>query len=36
MAEKQKVIAVTVIHRTVEPGERGDKSKGILPKRPKI
>lgn len=36
MAEQNKVIANTMIHRTVAPGERGDKQKGIRPKPPKI
>lgn len=36
MADKQKVIAVTVIHRTLEPGKPGDKSEGIRPTKPKI
>lgn len=36
MAEKTKVIAKTVIHRTLEPGKPGDKSKGISPTKPKI
>ncbi|PZQ95200.1 MAG: hypothetical protein DI533_20325 [Cereibacter sphaeroides] len=35
MADK-KVIAVTTVHRTLEAGEPGDKSKGIKPKAPKI
>lgn len=35
MADK-KVIAVTVIHRTLAPGEPGDKSKGIAAKAPKV
>lgn len=36
MAEGKKVIAVTEIHRTLAPGEPGDKSKGIRPKPPKV
>lgn len=36
MAEGKKVIAVTEIHRTLAPGEAGDKSKGIRPKPPKV
>lgn len=36
MASKKKVIAVTEIHRTLAPGERGDKAKGIRPKPPKV
>lgn len=36
MAEGKKVIAVTEIHRTIAPGEAGDKSKGIRPKPPKV
>lgn len=35
MADK-KVIAVTVIHRTLEPGKPGDTSKGIKAVPPKI
>lgn len=35
MADK-KVIAVTTVHRTLEAGEPGDKSKGIKPKAPRI
>lgn len=36
MASKKKVIAVTEIHRTVKPGQRGDKSKGISPVKPTV
>lgn len=36
MAEGKKVIAITEIHRTLAPGEAGDKSKGIRPKPPKV
>lgn len=36
MANKKQVIAVTVIHRTIEPGKAGDKVKGISPQKPKI
>ena len=36
MADKQKVIAVTVIHRTLEPGKPADKAKGVSATRPKI
>lgn len=37
MAEgKTKVIAKTVIHRTLEVGKPGDKSKGIRPTPPKV
>lgn len=36
MADKQKVIAVTVIHRTLEPGKPADKAEGIRPTKPKI
>lgn len=36
MADKTKVIAVTVIHRTVKPGVRGDASKGIAPIKPEV
>ena len=35
MADK-KVIAVTTVHRTLEPGVPADKSKGIAAKAPKI
>lgn len=35
MADK-KVIAVTVVHRTLAPGQPGDKSKGISAKPPKV
>ena len=34
--EKTRVIAVTVIHRTVENGVRGDKAKGIAPIKPVV
>ena len=36
MADKQKVIAVTVIHRTLEPGKPADKAKGVSATRPKM
>ena len=36
MADKQKVIAVTVIHRTLEPGKPADKANGVSATRPKI
>lgn len=36
MASKKKVIAVTEIHRTIKPGQRGDKSKGISPVKPTV
>ncbi len=36
MAEGKKVIAITEIHRTIVPGEPGDKVKGIRPKPPKV
>ena len=36
MASKKKVIAVTEIHRTVKPGQHGDKSKGISPVKPTV
>lgn len=36
MAEKTKVIAKTVIHRTLEPGKAGDRQKGIRPTKPKV
>ena len=36
MASKKKVIAVTEIHRTIKPGQRGDKSKGIAPVKPTV
>ena len=36
MADSKKVIAITEIHRTIEPGVAGDKSKGIRPKPPKV
>lgn len=31
-----RVIALNTIHRTVEPGDPGDKNKGIAPKKPKV
>ena len=36
MASKKKVIAVTEIHRTIKPGQRGDKAKGIAPVKPTV
>ena len=36
MADKQKVIAVTVIHRTLEPGKPADKANGVSATRPKM
>lgn len=36
MADKTTVIAKTVIHRTVKPGQPGDKAKGVKPIRPEI
>lgn len=36
MAEQTKVIANTVIHRTVKPGERGNAKNGIAPVKPTI
>ena len=36
MADSKKVIAITEIHRTIEPGVAGDKAKGIRPKPPKV
>ena len=36
MAASKKVIAITEIHRTIEPGVAGDKAKGIRPKPPKV
>ena len=36
MEDKQKVIAVTVIHRTLEPGKPADKAKGVSATRPKM
>lgn len=32
----EKVIAVTVIHRTIKAGVRGDKDKGIKPIKPEV
>ena len=36
MAEQTKVIANTVIHRTLKPGERGNRKQGIPSVPPKI
>lgn len=36
MADLKAVIATTVIHRAVKPGQRGDPSKGIPPKKPEV
>lgn len=36
MAEQTKVIANTVIHRTVKPGERGNRKQGLPNIPPKI
>jgi hypothetical protein len=36
MADMKPVIATTVIHRTIKPGIRGDKSKGIPATKPEV
>lgn len=33
---KKKYVAIHEVHLTVEPGKPGDKSKGILPVKPKV